>query len=67
MLRQVVLACFIATTASGPARATSLNECGQKRNQEIRLRASSETITGANFSSDQSNGSSRIPGCCQPA
>ena len=53
MLRQVVLACFIATTASGPARATSLNDCGQNRNQEVRLRASSETITGANFSSDQ--------------
>ena len=46
MLRQVVLACFIATTASGPARATSLDDCSQNRSQEVRLRACSEIIAG---------------------
>ena len=50
--RRLGLSSFVLLVGLGSARADSLADCSQARNADLRLRACSEVISGARYSSD---------------
>jgi tetratricopeptide (TPR) repeat protein len=52
-MRAIGLACLLLLCGAGPASADVLVDCNQGRNAELRLRACSQIIAGADYSPEQ--------------
>ena len=52
-MRAIGLACLVLLCGAGPANADALADCNQGRNAELRLRACSQIIAGADYSPEQ--------------
>jgi len=52
-MRGIGLACLLLVCGAGPASADALADCNQGRNAELRLRACSQIIAGADYSPEQ--------------
>jgi tetratricopeptide (TPR) repeat protein len=52
MTARIGLACLALAIGAGAARADTLDDCRQNRRSELRLRACSAVIAGANYSAD---------------